>query len=541
MGLLLFSICALSTAAADPPAWWSFRPPARALLPAVRNRAWVRNSVDAFVLAGREGRGGAPAPPAAQRTLIRRAFLDLLGLPPSPAEVEAFAADRSPIAWDRLVDRLLDSPFYGERQASLWLDLARYSDAHPNAWRFRDYVIRSFNDDKPYDRFLREQIAGDELWPDSDDAIIATGFLRLAGPDPASVTSSVFLGLRIRSDPLLRRESPGLQAIFARARAVDYPLASHEEIARHEAEHRYVADRQKPFRDQLDALERPYRERPPSPAAGALPESMSVADRVRRSELLYEIERWEQQRPLPLPAAMGIGDDPAASPSPGASVPAVVGGEKVLFGDRARRATFAGWVASPENPLTARVIVNRIWQQHFGGGLVPTPDNFGSAGLPPSHPELLDWLATEFIRQGWSVKAMHRLILTSNAYRTQAGCRRLDPPAVRDVALAVARELDTRGGGRPRRDAASRSHSVYLSWPRQARSLDDSVARRFAARVEAEAGIDREQQIGHAYRLTLSRPPSQAELQAALDAIRKTGLIVFCRELLGSDEFQSIP
>ena len=538
MGLLLLSICALSVAA-DPVGWWSFRPPARALLPAVRNRAWVRNTADAFVLAGLEARGLAPASAAEPRTLIRRAYLDVLGLPPAPAEVENFVTDGSPSVWDRLVDHLLDSPSYGERQATSWLDLAGYSDANPNAWRYRDYVVRSFNNDKPYDRFVREQIAGDEIWPDSDDAIVATGFLRLAGPEPASAASRVFLGLPIRSDPLVRREFPGLQAVFARARPADYPLANQEDVARYEAEQRYVADRQKPFRDQLEALERPYRERAASP--GALGESMSVADRLRRSELLYEIERWEQQRPLPLPAAMGTGDDPAAPPVPSASVPSIVGGEKVVFADRRRRATFAGWIASPENPLTARVMVNRMWQQHFGEGLVHTPDDFGSTGAPPSNPELLDWLATEFVRQGWSIKAMHRLILTSSVYRSGISRHPLDPAAVRDARLAVAGELDARAGGRPRRDAASKCRSVYLSWPRQPGSLDESVLRRFASRVEFEAGIDRRQQVEHAFRLALARPPSQPELQAAVDAIRKAGLIAFCRELLDSQEFRSIP
>jgi hypothetical protein len=536
---------------------WAFVAPVDQAPPEVKNRAWVRNAVDAFILAQLEQNGLRPAPTAGRRALVRRAYLDLWGLPPSPEEVAEFLRDTSADAWPRLIERLLASPHYGERWGRHWLDLVRYADSagfefdrdRPNAWRYRDYVIRSFNNDKPYDRFLREQIAGDEIAPGDDDAMTATGYLRLGVEnnirdertrldeldDVVSTTSLAMLGMTVgcarchdhKFDPIPTEDYYRIQAVFFPARPAEHPLAPAAAVAAFNAAQKEIAAMQAPLEKERTALEKPYRDRIFEQKLAKLPEYMQIAwrtpaenrtegqrlnaqqiratmqitdeeilaimsaeDKARRETLVREHRALDRRRPRPYPTAMAIGERSREAPashlllrgdpsSKGAAMkPGVLSaasaGEAAFPEPPAearsswRRRGFAEWVASPENPLTARVMVNRIWQHHFGRGIVATPSNFGKTGQAPTHPELLDWLALEFLRSGWSVKAMHRLIVNSNAYRMAARDdseglrrdpsnklfwrmprRRLEAEALRDAMLAVAGTLDRTVGGEP--------------------------------------------------------------------------------------------
>ena len=481
-------------------AHWAFQPVKRPPVPQIDNRqSAIANPLDAFLLAKLHTAGLTFSPPATKEAQLRRVSLDLIGLPPTLAELDAFLADTSPDAWAKVVDRLLASPHYGERWGRHWLDLARYADTEgfehdvtrPNAWRYRDYVVRSLNADKPYDRFVREQIAGDELWPADRDALIATGF-NLIGPDMTDssdqiqrrlntlndmtdATASVFLGQTMgcarchdhKFEPIAQRDYFAMQAFFMPAAFKRETLVpTPEERAAHE---RAVKEYEShPAVRELVALEAPYRERlrasklakqppevreahntPPeqrtaaqanlafeSAAAVAVTEkellaALSGADKERRRELAEAAKRFTA--PAPLPTALTLATSnavPAAAHllnrgdynQPRDLVPA--GFPSVLPAFKAKpdsasspRAQLANWIASPENPLTARIIVNRVWQHHFGRGLVATPSEFGTHGAKPSHPELLDWLASEFVAGGWSLKKLHRVMVMSEAYR----------------------------------------------------------------------------------------------------------------------------
>ncbi|GDY23355.1 hypothetical protein LBMAG56_47020 [Verrucomicrobiota bacterium] len=488
-------------------AHWAFQPVKRPPVPEVRQAEFasrnsqfgIRNSIDAFLLAKLHAAGLAFAPPATKEAQLRRVSLDLTGLPPTLAELDAFLADTSAEAWAKVVDRLLASPHYGERWGRHWLDLARYADTEgfehdvtrPNAWRYRDYVVRSLNADKPYDRFVSEQIAGDELWPGDPEALIATGF-NLIGPDMTDssdqiqrrlntlndmtdATAAVFLGLTLgcarchdhKFEPLAQRDYFALQAFFMPAAFKrETPVPTAEERAANE---RAVRENQaRPAVRELAALEAPYREKlraaklakqpaevreahntPAEQRTAAqanlvfetvaavtvtekeLVAALSGADRERRRELAEAVKKFST--PAQLPTALTLASSNAVPASarilnrgdynqPRELVAA--GFPQVLAGVSARadttggpRAQLARWIASPENPLTARVIVNRVWQHHFGRGLVATPSEFGTRGAKPSHPELLDWLASEFVAGGWSLKKLHRLVVTSAAYR----------------------------------------------------------------------------------------------------------------------------
>ncbi len=556
--------------------YWAFQPPARPAQPSVRHSDWVRNPIDAFLLSAMEAKGLQPSSPASRRTLVRRAYLDLTGLPPDPAAIDEFVNDRSPEAWPRLVNRLLDSPHYGERWGRHWLDLVRYADSggyeidrdRPNIWRYRDYVIRAFNQDKPYDQFVREQIAGDEIDAASHDALIATGFLRNGLEanmkteqtrmdeldDLISTSTGAFLGMTAgcarchnhKFDPIPQKDYYRMQAVFFSTLHQDLPLVSEAEVAKHSSEQKRIDDLEAPLKKERTALQKPYKDALVAKMKARLPEyiqlalrtppekrtegqklnasqvektlrvpdneilaALSPADAARDAELRDRIARLEQQRPAPYPAAMGIAEKgPRAEPSyflhsggPGnkgslmrPGVLTVASKADVVFSDPAdnarssmRRATFAAWIASSENPLTARVMVNRIWQHHFGEGIVPTPSNFGKSGLPPTHPELLDWLAAEFIDRRWSVKAMHRLMLASNAWQMASDDvpasaaidpsnrllwrmprRRLEGELIRDSILAVAGTLDRKTGGPPIHpyiDPALWQSSTGRTWP----------------------------------------------------------------------------
>jgi hypothetical protein len=536
-------------------------------------------------LARLDARGLSFAPEADRSALVRRASLDVIGLPPTPAEVDDFLADAAPNAWERLIDRLLDSPHYGERWGRHWLDAAGYVDTNGSdndatiinvregAWKYRDYVVRAFNADKPYDQFLLEQIAGDELvdWrnaasftPEIKDLLTATGFLRPAADDTSApelntadirhrvlydtlqTFSSNVLGLTMhcaqchshKFDPIAQADYYRLLAIFAPAYNVqdwkhttervlpDVSPAEKQEIDRKNADldmkvaelNRQLAEIRRPvqeklFETKLAALPEPIRqdtraavETPadkrnevqkylaeklgaivavqPEEIAAALDETPKGAVALRerqigelnsarqsygkiqalwdvgRAPAVYLYRRGGYETPG-APVAPGF---PAVLTAalPGAPSPAAPGAATSGY-----RSALAHWLTQPEHPLTARVVVNRVWQQYFGRGIVATPDNFGRSGAAPTHPELLDWLATEFVRSGWKLKTLHRLILTSRAYRQSSRVadpptidpenlllwrmplRRLESEIIRDSALAVSGRLDRSIGGPP--------------------------------------------------------------------------------------------
>jgi mono/diheme cytochrome c family protein len=470
--------------------FWSFRPVVRPPVPEVCDpQAPNRNPIDAFVQAKLRAAGLAPAPPAGKTSLLRRVTYDLIGLPPTPEEADAFLADESPDAYERVVDRLLGSPHYGEKWGRHWLDLVRYAETNgyevdpvkPNAWRYRDYVIRSFNDDKPYDQFIREQLAGDELSPVTADGIIATGYYKLAPmdggapdrlqaqydelDDVVATTGQVFLGLTVncarchdhKSDPFPQADYYRLLAFFHNVRSGmrgaqrtigDQPDAEAQkvEITLHQEEVAGLERNIKQFEDALrpllteqeaDDFKTPeYRvdiARRNVPGKVAQQDFEYYRDRVRR---LAEIR---DRQPPALARALAVTENGRTPPdtfvltrgNPRAKGVQVEAGFPAVLGDRAptfppanpgamttgRRRVLADWIASPDNPLTARVMVNRIWQHHFGRGIVRSASDFGFRGTPPTHPELLDWLASEFVAGGWRLKPLHRLIVTSSTYR----------------------------------------------------------------------------------------------------------------------------
>lgn len=563
-------------------AYWAFQPPHRATPPAL-----AKNPVDAFLLAAMRDKHVTPAPPADKRTLVRRAYLDLTGLPPTPQQVQAFLADRSPTAFSRLVDQLLASPQYGERWGRHWLDTVRYADSggfeydndRPQAWRYRDYVIKAFQDDKPYNRFILEQLAGDEMAPHSNEAHIATGYLRLGLEnnlkteqtrldeldDLVSTTSQAFLGMTVgcarchnhKFDPIPQKDYYRLQAVFFPTKAQEYPLVSAEEVARNSAAQKAISDQQTPWKQKIKELEKPYRERIMADKKAKLADYIQVAlrtppeqrtpgqklnaeqvektlgvdedeligalssdDKAQRGEWLKQIAALDKQRPV-LPVAMAITDvGPDAPPSyflhrgsagqkgsvmqPGVlsvasngewNFPAPPPDARTSW----RRRGLAEWIASDTNPLTARVMVNRIWQQHFGEGIVRTPNNFGKTGEQPTNQPLLDWLATEFVRQGWSIKAMHRLIMNSQTYQRASNDlaanmkadpenrllwrmprRRMEAEAIRDSMMAAAGNLDLTVGGpatHPYIDPALFQSSSKRTWHGQP-DTDPSTWRR---------------------------------------------------------------
>jgi Protein of unknown function (DUF1553)/Protein of unknown function (DUF1549) len=543
-------------------AHWAFHRPVPCAVPAVRNGSWVRTPIDAFILARLEKVGLRPAEPADRATLLRRITLDLTGLPPLPDELDNFLRDSREDAYERVVERLLASPHYGERWAQHWLDVVRYAESNgyevdaerPHAWRYRDYVIGSFNEDKPYDRFVTEQLAGDlvESPPTlKAERLIATGFNR-CGPvhlvsgnvDPeinrqevlTEMTSGVgaaFLGLTVgcarchdhKFDPISQADYYRLQSFFAAAQPNDVVIATPEERALYEKRIAESNAQLEPLRKRVAALEAPYRARLTDAKKANLDpiyrnalaveakkrtpeqkklvehaeillkitwdellEALPPAERSRRAAWRAEIHALEAQRPSPPAHAWAIRDNEKTPPThvlhrgdpkrKGALVrPAY---PRVLRGSETHNAAvenenspltrldLARWLTRPDHPLTARVLMNRLWQHHFGRGLVATPNDFGFRGEPPSHPELLDWLACEFIAHRWSIKHMHRLMVLSSAYRqasrtaTTPLAKQVDPDnrllwrmnrsrlegeALRDNVLAVAGTLNRELGG----------------------------------------------------------------------------------------------
>lgn len=473
--------------------FWAFRPPRPVPAPTVQHAERVRNPIDAFLLRKLKQKGLRFAPEAGRLTLARRAYFDLTGLPPEPEEIQGFLADRSPDAYERMIDRLLASPRYGERWGRFWLDLAGYADSEgkreqdlprPHAWRYRDYVVRSFNADKPYTRFLTEQLAGDELadyrnaaeiTDELYDNLVATGFLRMA-PDGtwANITGYVPDRVEVVADEIdvLGSAVLGLTLKCARCHSHKFDPIPHRDYYR-------LLDIFKGAYDEYDWLK-------PGLRPGNAPLSQDVlGGRHLPHVTTAERQAWEKAgRRQPEPRIQALWDRGRPSPtyiyrrgdplSPGAlvgpGVPSALTDGKTPFAVKSpwpganstgRRLAFARWVTQSGHPLTARVATNRIWKHHFGIGIVKTLGNFGKAGATPTHPELLDWLAVEFVRQGWSVKSLHRLMMTSAAYRqgsaVTAEAKKLDPdgallsrmPLVRldaealyDTLLLVAGRLD---------------------------------------------------------------------------------------------------
>ncbi len=529
---------------------WSFQAVRGPEPPSVRNEDWVRNPIDRFVLARLEAKQIQPSPEASRRTLIRRASLDLIGLPPSPEEIAQFLADSRPGAYERLVDRLLDSPHYGERWGRHWLDIARYADSNGysidgnrSIWRYRDWVIDALNDNMPFDRFVTEQIAGDLLPDPTTEVLVATGFHRNtminqeggidfeqyrveAVVDRVSTTGAALLGLTIgcarchdhKFDPISQKDFYQLYAFFnnidelsgelsveeAGKREMDPILEFGEpaDFARRDAVRRQVSlleEELAAYRKELDAeladweqrlsekeraeiephirqiLETP-REKRVSLQKGVLDRFFASRDpgwQARRDGLralgaaVPELESTLIMRELPRPRDAFVhssGDFTRRGETVHPGTPTVL--PPLPKTDNPNRLDLARWLMSSENPLTARVTVNRMWQRYFGLGLVETESDFGSQGTPPSHPQLLDWLASEFVRQDWNFKAMHRLIVTSASYRQASVTRpelsevdpgnrllarqnrlRLEAEIIRDAALAASGLLTPKVGG----------------------------------------------------------------------------------------------
>jgi hypothetical protein len=478
--------------------YWAFQPRAQPDLPvftAEDERAWTENPVDAFILVRLKKEGLRPAPAADRATLIRRAYFDLTGLPPSPREVEAFVNDQSPRAWAGLIERLLASPQYGERWGQHWLDVVRFAESdgfeydnhRPDAWRYRDYVIRSFNEDNPFDRFILEQLAGDEISPGDDAMRVAAGFQRL-GPlrlnagnqevassrnevltEMTNAVGAAFLGVTVgcarchdhKFDPIRHTDYYRLQAFFAATHSEDVSLATEQEQSAWKAKTEAVKAEMQQIRKAMRGLTGPAREqmeqklkqteaRMPSP----LPALFSVANDFSRASPIHVLARGEYNRPGAIVRMRPLG--------------VLLPEDAPELETRHPRTALAKWVADPNHPLTARVIVNRVWHYHFGRGIVDTPNDFGRMGGRPSHPELLDYLANWFVEGGWRFKALHRLILLSNAYQQASASpieavasekdpnnrllwrfnrRRLAAEEIRDAALAVAGVLNPKAGG----------------------------------------------------------------------------------------------
>ena len=553
--------------------FWAFQ---KVVKPAVPKVAGIQNPIDAFIGAKLQSQNLKPNPPADRITLLRRAYLDLTGLPPTQEDAQAFLADDSPAAFERVVDRLLASPEYGERWGRHWLDLARYADSagfkadetRPNMWRYRDYVIQSFNEDKPYDRFVKEQIAGDELYPDDRAARIATGFNRLwpdesnlANPilrrqeilnDITDTVGAVFMGMTYgcarchdhKFDPILQKDYYRLQAFFANVRNDDRTsLLTGGQAAAYRRQRAEWERATTEIRAKMEAILAPVRVKKTQDSIGMFPKEaqeavfLPAADRSpmqwqmfyrsasrlpsdadlekalrgdekqRFADLKEELAAFDNLKPAQPPVgesmidaspespptfvlSKGVWDAPLDEVQPGfltildPKPPKIAPAEG--SNSTGRRSALANWLADPSNPLTARVMVNRIWQNHFGTGIVGSSSDFGVMGDRPSNPALLDFLAATFVESGWSVKKMNRLIMLSNTYRQSSanqaeaakadpedkllwrfGRRRLEGEVIRDSMLLAAGELNPKMGGPgvfpPVPDGTSRG-SRYLSW-----------------------------------------------------------------------------
>jgi len=475
---------------------WAFVPPQRPQIPAPQDASWVKNPIDSFILARLEQQNVKPSPAADRNTLLRRLSLDLTGLPPTPEDIRDFLSDTSTNAYEKAVDRLLASPHYGERWARRWLDLARYADSDGytidsprQIWKYRDWVIDALNRDLPFDRFVIEQIAGDLLPNPTTERLIATGFNRNtpsnyeggidfeqyrveAVADRVATTGAVFLGLTLgcarchdhKYDPISQREFYQLFAFFnstdeiaSEAERYDFnrpilELPTPAEVARREAYRAQVAALSRELAAYVKSLAGHPRAPgdPPAYKDPGLQERVANLRELRRREPAISTTLIMRELPQPRESYIHLGGDflrHGATVSPG--VPAVLAARPVT----GTRLDLARWLVDPSNPLTARVTVNRMWQAFFGSGIVETENDFGLLGAKPTHPELLDWLATEFVARGWSQKAIARLIVTSAAYR-QSSRRRPDLKELDPYNHLFARQARMRLEAEILRDAA---------------------------------------------------------------------------------------
>jgi hypothetical protein len=537
--------------------YWALQPVKKSPVPAVKNKDWVKTPIDAFILAKLEEKNLQPNPRADKLTLLRRVTIDMTGLPPTQEEIQQFVSDKSPNAWEKVVDRLLASPAYGERWGRHWLDVARYADSNgfkadetrPNVWRYRDYVIKAFNDDKPYDRFVKEQIAGDELYPGNTEALTAMGFNRhwideTNAPDlferrhqtlddMTTVTGVAFLGMTFgcarchdhKFDPILTKDYYRLQAFFANTAFGDGPLPPADPEAKRKYDEQYAAwdAKTKDLRDEMAKIMEPVLADRRKHSASVMTDEVQAVvakdsaqrtpleqqvyhiaetrfggqgdpakslkgDHAKRyAELKTQLAAFDSIKPAPLPEGQFMTDLNATAPP----THILRGGSRFVEGDEVqpgflsildptdakitppagvnstgRRTALATWLTDPSNPLPSRVMVNRIWHYHFGHGIVATPGDFGRMGAHPTHPELLDYLASYFVDNGWSIKKVHRLILLSNVYQEASDFdakiadadpdnkllwryprHRMEAEAIRDSMLATGGLLNPQMGG----------------------------------------------------------------------------------------------
>jgi len=476
-----------------PETFWAYQPVLNPKLPTVQNSIWPANTIDLFIVAKLEQHGMQPSEEASKVDLIRRATFDLLGLPPTPKEVDDFLNNDSPKAYETLIDRLLASPHYGEKWGQLWLDVIRFSESEgfeydrelPGAWRFRDYVIRSFNQDKPFDQFIREQIAGDEFENPGEDELIAAGFHRFGpvrrnagNPDIAlsrnevltertDIIGSAFMGITMgcarchdhKIDPISQRDYYSLQAFMAATQEYNHLLGPKEVV--------------EAWQTETDNLKTQIEE---------VTKKKDMAEGDEKTALSNEIAKLKEQIPEMLPTLLSIKNDFEER----TEVRILHRGEWEFKGElvdirppdilnsknpvtlppdsASPRTQLAAWLTSPDNPLTARVLANRIWQHHFSNGIVNTPNDFGYYGDRPSHPELLDYLATQLVKNDWRLKPLHRQIMLSSTYRQSSRTptsklaqdldpdnrllwkynrRRLQAEEIRDSLLAISGRLNT--------------------------------------------------------------------------------------------------
>jgi len=611
---------------------WAFQPIRKPLPPSVRRRDWAKTPLDLFVLAKLEEQGLEPAPPADRRTLIRRAALDLTGLPPAPDEVEAFVNDPAPDAWEKVIDRLLSSPPYGERWARHWLDVARYADTkgyvfqeerrYPFAYTYRDYVIRAFNDDLPYDQFVVQQIAADKLPGDDKRPLAALGFLTLGRrflnstpdiiDDRLDVVMRGLQGMTVgcarchdhKFDPIPMRDYYSLYGVFASSvepkelpvlatpdptpaylayekerKALEQAVKDFEEKNKEELQkkNRKFFEERRELQNKVDKLRATH--------PGAPPQAMVLIDAVQPVEPVVFLRGNPNNHGPAVPRQF------LEVLSPNARKP---------FTDGSGRLELARAIASKDNPLTARVMVNRVWLHHFGRGLVRTPGDFGLRGEPPTHPELLDYLARSFMEEGWSIKKLHKTILLSTTYQQSSEAnakpqafdpdnrllshqnrQRLDFEALRDSLLWASGRLDTRLGGAPveittapfspRRsvygfidrqnlpglfrtfDFASPDYSTpqrhSTTVPQQALFLMNAPfvveqARALATRPDVTARAETGERIGYLYRLLYGRAPDAEEVALGRRFVESAGAEKalsswekYCQVLLLSNEF----
>jgi hypothetical protein len=686
--------------------WWAFLPISKVVgtLRVPFNADGTRsvpatNPIDAFVAAKLAENGLSPAPEADRRTLIRRLTFDLIGLPPTPEDLDEFLADGAPDAYERLVDRLLASPHHGEHWARYWLDLVRYAESdgykqdayRPEGWRYRDYVIRSFNADKPYSRFVLEQLAGDEACPSDPDALIGTMYLRLGIyeynqrdvrnqwsiilNDLTDVTSDVMLGMGLscarchdhKFDPILQKDYYRLQAYFAPLLwRENVPAATTEEQAEFQrqlaiweeataAVRRQIAEIEDPIRqasmkttrvkftdDLLEMLGKPAAERTPLEAQLAYLVEFQITDGEGKADLSAKLkgenkEQWQKLkaelanfdhlRPTPIaiiPTVTDVGpvapdvmipgrrDAEPVEPGPLTVLSNVEGtlrvpsyptsylgnGTRSVPTTTGRRTALAQWIASAENPLPSRVLANRIWQHHFSRGLCESPSDFGRLGQPPTHPELLDYLASDLLENDWSIKRLHRQMVTSAAYRqvsygpevaasavkdptnkwlARMPIRRLTAEQIRDAAIAVTGEIDPRMAGEGGDSGKTARRAIYLkvfrnemdatldvfdvadgifttpvrnvtTTPTQSLFMINGPwmmlrAKAFQRRIAKDSSLTLEQRVSTAYALTYGRPPDEAELANAVQFLQNNSarsddaLVDMCHVLLNSSEF----